>query len=401
MEAAAREADMAAADAKAAAETAEAAAEAAKTADLRKQKTQQRLQLDLDIGSPTGGDVCDVTSSGGPVCFSGQQAALIPPAVLPGLVGRFTFDEDTCLDSSGYGHHGTELQHGPAPAGNGHSALFKTSFATIPNSKYLQMKDFSLTFWLFIVDEADSPSPQDSIQWCPLARKGVFAPESREFASAPAFMYSHATGQLRLSVTTTTHRAVDGEFVDSNARILPNRWVHLAAVHHGPKLLIYVNGILDAVMGLKGEIIPNEHPLYIGGDPFTVEHCRHSLFMDELRVLDHAITPHELQAEAAPALGGADPSFVHLGCVHCSLAEAARSCPATRHICSSLELHTGAYQVARALGWLRAGSHVWTYAALKQEEDMHGAALLQGKATNGGEPVAGLGLCCDGEEAHM
>merc|ERR1719265_368245 len=107
--------------------------------------------------------------------------------------------------------------------------------------------------------------------------------------------------------------------------------------------------------------------------------------MDELRVHNHAITPHELQAEAAPALGGADPSFVHFGCIKCSLMEAAKSCPSSRHICSSLELHTGAYQVARALGWIRAGGHVWTYSALNNA-----------KPTKAPAPSFGLGLCCLG-----
>jgi len=383
--------------AQAAERNAEVAAKEALTAETRKKQATQLLQQDMDVSSYLGDDTCDVTSSGGPVCFAGQQAALLPPAVLPGLVGRYTFDEAAALDSSGYGHHaGADYEHAPAPGGLGHSAKFTKSFVTIPNSKELELKDFTYTFWVFRPEEEGSDPFDDTAQWCPLIRKGVHVATAREFANSPALFLSPSSGQLRLATTTeTTQKKSDGEFVDSNARVLPNRWVHVAAVHHSSKLMLYVNGILDSVTVLKSPIMPNKNPLYVGGDPFTTEMCGHTIYMDELRVHNHAITPHELQAEAAPALGGADPSFVHFGCSKCSLMEAAKSCPASRHICSSLELHTGAYQVARNLGWIRAGSHVWTSAALEQAEKDP-----LGQTTGHGGPAVGLGLCCDGEVAH-
>lgn len=355
-----------------------------------------------DIGGAFGAGAaasCDLVSLGGTVCYADHRASLTPAATVRGLVGRYTFDEAAALDSSGHGHHGNEIFHGPSPAGTGHSAFFQRTFVTVPNSAQLQKKDFSYSFWVYLIEEDEGASADDAPRWCPLLRKGVHLPTAQEFASSPALLYSHGTGQLRASVTTSLHPAsMDGEYVDSNARLLPNRWVHLALVHHEARLLLYVNGILDAVTALRGNVIPNAHPLYVGGDPFTAQQCVHAIYMDELRVYDRALPPHELQAEGAVALGGTDPSFVHLGCASCGLLEASRRCPASRHLCSTVELHTGAFQVARALGWLHFGAHVWTLAALRQAQLQPQAEgfLPTASGSGFGKPTVGLGLCCDG-----
>jgi hypothetical protein len=99
------------------------------------------------------------------------------------------------------------------------------------------------------------------------------------------------------------------------------------------------------------------------------------------------VAPHELQAQAAQALGGVDPGYVRLGCMKCSVQEAANACPASRHICSSLELHTGGYQVARSMGWLQSSVHLWTHSAVEEAP----AAGMPGLPQQ-----LGLGLCCRG-----
>lgn len=337
----------------------------------------------------TGLDSCDVTSQG-PVCFSGQRSMLVPTAVPSGLVGHWTFDERIAYDSSGRGNHGTsEIMHGPSPPGGGHSALFQKSFMTVPNAKSLQLVDFTYTFWVYTLEDsaalADTLPPR-----CPLLRKGIYLPKAEEFANAPAILFNYRTGQLRASVTTTSVGRGDGEFMDSSARLAPGRWAHVALVHHGARqsLLLYVNGMLDSTLRTRGSIVQNDFPLYVGGDPFTADVCKHGVYLDELRVLSRAAAPHELQAEAAPALAGVDPSFVRLGCLRCSLQEAMRVCPRGSHICSSLELHTGGYEAARALGWLAKGTHVWTEAAIAKA---HNLAFVNLRSQSG------LGLCCRGQ----
>lgn len=364
---------------------------------------------------------CDVDLSG-PICFAqaGRQQNLLPRAVPDYLVAHYDFDGDLATDLSGNGHHvATELDHGPSPVGSGHSALFTKNFMMVPASPQLNsLSDFTYSFWVYLAGDDTPSAAGTSATWCPLIRKGISMAETQQFANAPALLYNHKTGKLRAEVTTDMNNIQDGEYIDSNARLLPNRWLHLALVHHSAKgapapapasllqhsqqgaapagaaggsaLLLYVNGILDTVTSLKGTLARNEYPLYVGGDPFTSAKCGFTLYIDELRVYNHAVPPHQLQAEAAPALGGTDPSYVHLGCMSCTLAKAATSCPASRHICESLELHTGGYQVARSLGWLTSGTHVWTHKEVTAGAKAAAAGLLQMDAK------AGLGLCCEG-----
>lgn len=354
-------------------------------------------QADAELGisaSASGGPKCE-TDLSGPICYSyaGRRQTLLPPAVPNGLVAHWNFDSDMALDSSGNGNHGvTELMHGPSPAGGGHSAVFTSNFMMVPNSAALKAPDFTYSFWIYLVDDGIPASAGKSATWCPLIRKGIHQVTTEQFASAPALLFSHRTGHLRAEVTTTMRGTEDGEHVDSNARLLPNRWVHIGLVHHNShnSLLLYVNGILDVVVNTQGTLVTNDYPLYVGGDPFTQEQCGFTVYMDELRVYSHAVPPHQLEAEAAPALGGTDPSYVRLGCIHCTLEEAAKSCPANRHVCNSMELHTGGYQVARSLGWLASGTHVWTHAAIVKGADAEMASK------GAGDSSPGLSLCCEG-----
>jgi hypothetical protein len=345
-----------------------------------------------DSNNPRGDDFCDVTSFGS-LCFSDRQGVLEAAGKPPGLVGRWTFDEEFALDSSGHSNHGNmPLLHGPSPAGIGHSALFRKSFVTLPHTEQLdfQFTDFAFTFWIY-VPTSDLSIKKIAPNWCPVLRKGVHAPNADHFESSPAILYSQATGHLRLGVSTTTHSgtdAPDGQYIDSNARVRPNRWMHLAVQRHGPKMLLYANGILDAVMPIHGEILHNKHALYVGGDPFSTEQCAHTMYLDELRIYNRALAPHELEAQAALALGGVSPSFVHLGCPRCGAMEAKKSCPQSRHICSNMELHAGAYQVARTQGWITKGLEVWTHDRLAGKEFFPNPDVLA--------MSVGLALCCEG-----
>lgn len=350
-------------------------------------------EAQLGIGASMANEpTCDVLLSD-PLCYAGGRQALLPGAVPSGLVGYWSFDSEVASDSSGNGNHGvTEVTHGPAPVGSGHSAVFTETFMMVPNSALLSVADFTYSFWIYLVDDGSKAQAGRSATWCTLLRKGIRDVHTDQFADAPALLFSDRTGHLRAQITTSVKGTQDGESFESNARILPNRWMHIAMVHHSSRssLLLYVNGILDNVMTTQGKLVTNDYPLYVGGDPFTAGQCGFTVYMDELKAYSYAVPPHQFQAEAAPALGGADPSFVRLGCASCSLADAAKSCPANRHLCTATELHTGGYQVARSMGWLAASTHVWTHAAVSKGA----AAEMGGKAPE--EPLSGLALCCEG-----
>jgi len=339
---------------------------------------------------------CDVYSDS-PICYSGGEGSnrhgiLLPNAVAAGLVGRWTFDEESALDSSGSANHGTSaIVHGPSFTGGGHSAYFQRNFLSVPNSAQFQFADFTYSFWVYLLEHpAASEAQMDFLDWCPLLRKGIEQKATALSNSYPALLYSSRTGHLRIKITTAKNDLQDEEVAESNARLLPDQWTHMAIVYHRAqaRFMLYVNGILDTAMSVQGLTKPNDFPLYVGGDPFTQDNCGIRMYIDELRAYSRPVHPHELRAEAASALGGTDPYFVRLGCLSCSLQEVVNSCPTSRHVCTSLELHTGGYQVARSLGWLRAAMHVWTHAAVVAELGPEGTAA--------GSKTMGLGLCCEG-----
>ena len=111
---------------------------------------------------------------------------------------------------------------------------------------------------------------------------------------------------------------------------------------------LYINGILDSIAPTEGFTMTNTHPLYLGGTPWHAEDCSVPMFMDHFRFYNRELKEAEIEAEASPALGGIEPSFVQLGCVNCPLEEAIEECIEGYHLCTSIELHTGGYQIARA-----------------------------------------------------
>eukprot|EP00397_Hematodinium_sp_SG-2012_P042669 GEMP01047246.1.p1 GENE.GEMP01047246.1~~GEMP01047246.1.p1 ORF type:complete len:410 (+),score=99.33 GEMP01047246.1:126-1355(+) len=291
---------------------------------LSVKNTDPRVAVPLTTSARTVVDTapdCDVVSDG-PICFgdgSGRQQVLLPPAVTPGTVGLWTFDEERALDSSGHNNHAvTSVVAGPSPM-QGYSASFFNTFLMIPHSPSFPTTDWSYTFWLYLMDNSE---PAVS-EYCPVLRKGINDPASQQHFDAPSVLFDKGTKKLRLSVTTNVDRTLFGEHVDSNARLSNNRWFHIGVVHYqqAKTTRLYVNGVLDSTLGGKGFAEPNEYPLYVGGDPYTK--CDLPLLIDELQVLDRAASPSELQAAAAFA-SGAEASFVRLACVDCPLAVAIR-----------------------------------------------------------------------------
>ena len=83
--------------------------------------------------------------------------------------------------------------------------------------------------------------------------------------------------------------------------------------------------------------------MYIGAVPWLKELCSVPLYMDEVRFYNKIVYESEIEAEAAPALGGIATNFIQLACINCSLPEAAESCHEGYHLCTAVELHTGGF----------------------------------------------------------
>jgi len=351
------------------------------------------------------------------ICFGeNREQVLLPPALPAGIVGYWNFDDSLPVDVSGNHFHGlASVQAGPSFAGQGSSAHFqKSNFMVVKHNEKLALKDFSYTFWVHLLD--DTSGAHQGLRVCPLLRKGAAANTADGQAPlppSPAILIDREKRHLRVEVGTVG--GVLGDMVDqgieafeSNARLARGRWFHIAVVRFSSqrRTRLYVNGILDASQETKGNTAVNTGPLYVGGDPAAGDQCNVPMYIDELKVYDRALDHDEIQAEAAPSLAGVEPSFLRLACRDCPLAIAQQNCPADYHICNSLELHMGGYQVARTLGWLKQGTHVWTHATSHNAKGEEEAVIkpLEGgfsstpapNAQAGGAPetILGLGLCC-------
>lgn len=364
---------------------------------------QQLPMPTLTKGQPF---TCDVDSSG-PICLGSQERITLPAAKPPGLVGFWSFDEKQAVDHAGDNHAVTPFQPGPALGGRGQSAAFRRSYVTIPSSQQLQSQDFSYTFWLrFVTTGADDQEviPETGLKLCPILRKGLENRYQQTYAAAPAILIDRETRKLRVEVATRGDGSsgAQGEAIESNARLREDQWFHIAVVRLDAqrRTRLYVNGVLDASAPTLGYGQPNDEPLFVGSDPVFSDRCDVPLLLDELRVYSRPLTPDEIQAEAAPALNGIEPSFVRLSCISCPLETAMQNCPEGYHICNALELHMGGYQVARTLGWLKPSDHVWSHATPSNAALQHAQALgmgaapapTPGQAAESG--LMGLGLCC-------
>lgn len=346
------------------------------------------------------------------ICFgSNKEHVILPDAVPAGLVGAWTFDNSLPQDVSGYGNHGlASVQAGPSLAGQGSSAhFFKTDFMVVPGEGVLAtLQDFSYSFWIHLLD--DATGAKQGLRVCPLLRKGSANTQDGQspLPASPAIFLDRQSRHLRVEVGTVggpLGQMVDlgSEALDSNARLASGRWYHIAVVRlNGQRRTrLYVNGILDASQSTKGFTAPNSGPLYVGGDPSVRDRCNVPMYIDEVKIYNRPLSHDEIQAEAAPALAGVEASFLRLACVDCPLQVAMQNCPDTFHICNSLELHMGGYQVARSLGYLQNGAHVWSHAVVP---DAKGKATMvsaiEGLGFAASAPPQfpskqlGLGLCC-------
>jgi hypothetical protein len=158
--------------------------------------------------------------------------------------------------------------------------------------------------------------------------------------------------ESKLKYKTEICIILKGEIVESVARIPYNKWTHVALIKHENRVKLYFNGILDSNVLTEGEGIANDSPLYIGNHPDYVSECEVSGYVDELKFFSRAISEGEVQAEGSAALGNFDSSSVQLGCIDCNVLDAKKSCMEGYHVCTSMEIHSVAYQIAVNQGWV-------------------------------------------------
>lgn len=322
--------------------------------------------------------LCDLQFTNG-VCLFGGQSVLMPDAAPEGLIAHWSFDDSRGLDSSGHQHHAkTAVGSGPAQDSRGASAYFSgNNYAEVDNTAELNATVFTYTMWVYLYRDAEvEGGVSTGFRWCPLLQKGLDDPTTRSFARAPALFLDRRERGLRFYITSTASDTYpQGEYIESAAHLPYQRWTHLALLRGERRSRLYVNGILDVSNSTDGSTVANSGSLYLGGTPSSGAGCQVAHLLDEVRVYSRELSEEDIEAEAAGALGGIEPRYVRLGCTNCGQSTAEESCPGNYHLCTGIELHSGAYQVARANGWVGWSSRVWARGA--QAED-----------------GLGLGLCC-------
>lgn len=317
------------------------------------------------------GQLCDIEINEG-LCLYEGGTVLMPLNVPEGLMGHWTFDDVLGVDYSGNKNHAIRtVGAGTAFGGRGASAIIEgEEFIEIPHSETISKKIFSITFWMYLSNRNAGVLEET---WCPLLQKGV---DSSEYERAPGVFIDLKTRALRVYVSTGNAEFPEGEYVESYARMQFERWNSMGIVRSQSTIYLYVNGIFDNKTSTTDWTAINESPLLIGN---TRDNCEVTWLVDELRFYDYELPKKEIEALAMGTLGQIEPRFIKLGCVDCSLLDAADICEEGYHLCTALELHSGGYAVAKANGWTELNSRVWAHSALEFELD---------------EDNLGLGVCC-------
>lgn len=276
-----------------------------------------------------------------------QQSAkvLSPDARQKDLVGWWKFDDGFGYDSSGNGAHAAPVpQPGPPHGMTGFSAQFNgNDFIAIPNSATHQVRQMSVLFWVFLLEDATGTMRT-------ILRKG-----SAEDEQTPKIMLQAETNRLHAVVST---EVADKETLDSIAVIPTRRWTHVALLIEGKLMQLYVNGMFDSQVVLKGSTVFNPKMLMVGkelGGPGA------RMYLDDLRLYSTSLDERHVQAVATGALGPVGPGHVRLGCKGrpCTFDQALSTCPRDYHLCTVKEFYAGALSVVRAQGWFHLSPNVW------------------------------------------
>lgn len=285
------------------------------------------------------------------VCLSGGRKAFVSDALPSGLVGKWTFDDMHMLDHSGSAIHSKEaVPFGPGLNGFGQGAKFDgNTMLEIPHSDKLASTSFCVTLWLYLLTDSTG-------QWRTILHKGA-----RDHERTPSLFLEPQTRGIDFFVSTTDDNQPAGERVWSNTFIPLRSWTHIAGCVEDRNLRLYINGILDAENTTVGSPVLNQGTLYVGNDPWRPS-SGIAGYVDELRYYSRVLSTDEIQAEAQPALGLVEPSFVELGCMGCAFDTCPKACRQGFRMCTERDLYSGGYYVARHMGWASPSTHIWSAA---------------------------------------
>ena len=221
-------------------------------------------------------------------------ATAVTPASNPTLVAAYSFDEGsgtTLNDLSGHGNNGTIANGAWAATGKFGGALTfngANTLVTIPDSAALHLTT-AMTLEAWVNPAANSAAWRDVIY------KGI---DNYYLEGSTSTNGRPAIGMTITNPPTESY---------GTAALALNTWTHLAASYDGSTLRLFVNGSQVSSVARTGAIITSTNPLQIGGDSFFGQFFQGMI--DEVRIYSAALTPSQIQADMAQAVGGASPAL--------------------------------------------------------------------------------------------
>ncbi|MEM6633671.1 MAG: discoidin domain-containing protein, partial [Bacteroidota bacterium] len=137
-------------------------------------------------------------------------------------------------------------------------------------------QDFSVAFWMKLTQDKTGA-------WRSVMHKG-----EENYQRTFAMWMRPSDNRLHYRISTD---ASANEGADSQSELPLNEWTHIAYVKEGQSLRLYLNGVVDHQVALRGTTLSNVGNLYFGDTPWYVPAQG---MMDDIRLYGYAISPDEI-----------------------------------------------------------------------------------------------------------
>lgn len=212
---------------------------------------------------------------------------------------------------------------------------------------------------------------------CPIVQKGADDFQTEEYHRYPMICINEHSRKVKAYVSLVDDKEFkDGIWTESIGRIPLERWTHVAFTMSSNKLSIFINGIRDSLQLIESRPFQvNNQPLYIGGSPSYQKACKLAYYLKDLKVYNIELPAFSIEAEAAGSLGIMEANSMMIGCINCGYKKAAQKCISGYHLCTNIEIYSGAYQIIRVMGWDLKSAHIVSDNEYDRKQNIKGTAF--------------------------
>jgi len=179
------------------------------------------------------------------------------------------------------------------------------SYITVPDSNSLDVTN-ALTFEAWIKPSAGGG------EWALIAGKQLNPADANPWYSYRLLAASANSGEKGFPRKVAFQIAPEGSGetgVESSTVVQNDIWTHVAGVYDGTSVKIYINGVLENLNPVTGDIQVSDLPLYIGKAPWT-NYNNYNGLIDEVRVWNVARTAEQIGYDMQYTLTGSEPGLV-------------------------------------------------------------------------------------------